>query len=156
MNIEEILQNIATDKDKTVEEIRNSNIQDIFPMEEFDEQIGYVNHILPLVDYIEKSFIGDDSTKSYSVDIRHDEYSAGVTVEIHLQKKLVDAHKDMGGHDIVSHSDNLTAEVIGLDGERGFDDTTFIKIGDILNRFKQVYDKIETYKKNHMNKNSDP
>ena len=143
MDIEKILQAIASDFNKTVEEIRDSNIDDIFQGEP-DDEIGNITPIYSLAAYIGGHLPG------YDVEIKskgHDIYDdlVDILVDINLRKKLIDKGKDMGEGIFVKHKEALTTEIITLNAERGFDEPGFRKIGDILSKFKKVYDKIEAY-----------
>ena len=148
MDTNKILQDIATNFNKTAEEIRDSNIDDIF-QDEPDELIGYAGSIYPLSDYLEKHL-----PEGYDIEIRRQDDDAYALVDINLRKKFIDEFKDMGEDIFVKHKDMLITEVITLDAEHGFDEPDFKKIGDILSKFKLIYDKMEEYQVQHVKENS--
>lgn len=138
MDIEAILRHISVNLNRPVDELRNSNIDEVFQIEP-DDEIGCISPIYLLVDYIEKHL-----PLGYSIEVVSEPHKHFAPVNVYLEKTLVKEKITLEGNPLVEYKNYLKVELALLDANDGFaNETDFSKIGDILNKVKLAYEQIE-------------
>lgn len=145
MDIEAILNEISSALNKPVDELKDSNIDEVFH-EETDEKIGNVAVIEPFIEYIHEHL-----PEKYAIEVENQTVRYDVIVKIYLEKTLDWIDKPMEEGLLVEHRNSLTVGLASLDPVRAFSrEQEFRKIGDILEKIKLAYDAIEKYQAEHL------
>ncbi len=146
MDLEAILVEMSSKLGMTVDDLKNTNIDEVFQEEPTPEE-GYATAMLPLIDYVCKYLPG------YYIDLVPESGSKYDFVNVVLRKCLKEERRFMKeGQLNLNREDLVTVELASfdlsaLDAKELFksSDYEFRRIGPILERIKQAYDFIEQY-----------
>jgi hypothetical protein len=143
MNIESILGNIANDVGLTPDEVRESNVDELFKKEDVDDFDEAYEELF--------KYVNGNLGKDYRFDYRWTQPRFEDICSIILVRKLREKSTKKGGASVQEHH-WLESEILELSNAATLsmvEDPTYLpeirKVGNILERVKQVYEQMEAY-----------